>query len=156
MSEEKFASYLTALDEGFKSGDARADDKQVESANIEVIQNVVRAIGRGDLGAVGALLADDVVLEIRSGLELPFIHDARGRGAVLDAMRHNFGAIREQRPTIEAVVAQGDTVVVTSHEEGELAGGERYSVHGMHRYVVRDGRIALIHELVVPLKARPD
>jgi len=100
---------------------------------------------------VGELLTDDVRLEIHSDQALPFIHSADGKRDFLNAVRHNFGELQSQRPIIEAVVAQGDTVVVVSREEGELReGGACYEIHVMHRYVCRDGKIALVQEFLVP------
>ena len=151
MTEPKFGTYTESLHAAFRQGDAAADAKQEEAANIQLIENVVLAVGRGDLDAVGELLVDDIRLEIHSAQTMPFIHSADGKLDFLNAVRHNFGELRSQRPIIEAVVAQGDTVVVVSREEGELrATGAHYEVHGVHRYVCRDGKIALVQEFLVP------
>lgn len=151
MTEPKFGNYIASLHGGFRQGDAAADAKQEEAANIQLIEKVVLAIGRGDFDAMGELLVDDIRLEIHSAQTLPFIHSADGKRDFLNAVRHNFGTLRSQRPIIEAVVAQGDTVVVVSREEGELReSGAHYEVHVMHRYVCRDGKMALVQEFLVP------
>lgn len=150
MTDTGFQRYLTALDTHFRLGDARVQEKQDEASNIELIKSVVAAIGRNDLAAVGQLLADDAQLDIKGYEELPFIRSASGRNAVLDAIRENFGALQDQEPTIEAVVAQGDTVVIVSAEEGMVrATGARYRIEGIQRFVCRDGKIRLVHEIMV-------
>jgi len=151
MSGQEFDGYSESLHEGFRQGDSRVHEKEQEEANVRLLQDVALAIGRDDLAAVGELFSDDIQLEIRSPRELPFIRSASGKEGVLTAIRHNFGEVRDQRPTIEAVVAQGNTVVVLSREEGIIrASGERYDVHVMHRYVCRGGKVTLVQELIAP------
>jgi ketosteroid isomerase-like protein len=151
MPESDFGPYLHSLNVRFREGDAFAEAKEEESSNIQLIQNVILAIGSGDIETVGRLLTDDVRLEIHSGKVLPFIEHADGKRAFLEAMGHNFGQLQDQRPEIVSVVAQGDTVVVIAREQGELlASGERYEVFGMHRYLCRDGKIALVQEILAP------
>lgn len=155
MSADPMGAYLAAFDQGFRDGDKRVDEKLAEAANVKLMQDVVRAIAARDFVALGALMTDDVVLDIRSAAALPFIAQARGRSAVLDAVRHNFAGLREQRPTIDAVTAQGDTIVVVSREEGQVAAtGQRYRVSGVQRFVIRDGKVALVEEHVVPLETQ--
>ena len=147
MADPGFEHYVTTVDELFRCGDAHCHEKHEEASNVRLIQEVALAIGRGDLEAVGALLTDDMHLEIQAPAQFPFIRSATGREAVLDALRHNFAAVRDQQPSIEAVVAQGDTVVVVATEEGELGdAGGRYKVSGMHRYVCKGGKIAMLQE----------
>jgi ketosteroid isomerase-like protein len=151
MTDPGFHTYMTSLDELFRSGDSKSDEKREEASNIQLINDVVAAFGWGDLAAVGEQLADGARLDIRGADELPFVRSASGRDEVLEALRQNFAAVREQRPSVEAVVAQGDTVVIMLAEEGEVrATGERYRVQGVQRYVCRDGKIELVQELILP------
>jgi ketosteroid isomerase-like protein len=151
MTQPKFGSYIESLQAGFRKGDATAADKREETANLKLIEEVVLAIGRGDPDALNELLADDIRLEIHSAQTLPFIHSATGKRDFLNAVRHNFGELESQQPEIEAVVAQGDTIIVVSREEGVLrASGDKYELRGMHRYVCRDGKISLVQEFLVP------
>ena len=151
MADSGFDTYLTSLDDLFRFGDSRSDEKQEEASNIRLIQDVVAAIGRGDLAAVSQMLAEDVRLDIRGADELPFVRSANGRDEVLAAVRQNFSTVGDQRPSIEAVVAQGDTVVVISTEEGTVgATGAPYRIQGLQRYVCREGKIQLVHELLLP------
>ncbi len=67
---------------------------------------------------------------------------------MLEAIKRNFGAVQDQRPRIEAVIAQGDTVVVMLEEEGEVrATGKRYMIKGMQRFIIREKKLELVEEL---------
>jgi len=117
-----------------------------------VIKNLLKAIGSDDLPAVEEMLAEGVRLEIPGTDELPFIRKAKGREQMIEAIKQNFGALQNQRPSIEAVIAQGDTVIVIMEEEGEIrASGKKYQTKGMQRFVIREGKVELVEELFVPL-----
>lgn len=105
------------------------------------------AIGRDDLTSVGEMLAEDVRLEILGADELPFIREAKGRAQVIEAIKQNFGAVEDQRLSIEAVIAQGDTVIVMMEEEGKvLATGKKYRIKGMQRFVIQGGKVEVVEE----------
>ena len=151
MTDPSLHNYALSLEAHFRNGDPDADGKQEELASVRVVQAAIARIGAGDFESLAELLADDVRLEIKAPDHFGFDREASGRGGVVAALRKNFGVVAEQRPRIEAVVAQGDTVVVVFRDEGRLVGtGETYEVEGMHRFVCRDGRIAFIHEIAVP------
>jgi ketosteroid isomerase-like protein len=151
MAERPFGDYLASLRAGFLGGDVAAVAKVEESANMQALDELITAIGSEDLETIGRLLADDVRLEIHSHGALPFIDTAEGKPAFLRALQHNFGQLINQRPQIESVVAQGDTVVVIGREQGELAeSGAGYDVYGVHRYVFREGQLVLVQEFLVP------
>jgi ketosteroid isomerase-like protein len=151
MSDPAFITYTTSLEALFRDGDPKAHEKVEEAANIQLIQDVILAIGRNDLVTVGELLTDDAELDIRTSVVLPFIQRAKGKEQFLEAVRRNFGELGDQQPSVEAVIAQGNTVIILSTEQGELRGtGERYQIQGMHRYVCREGKIELVQELILP------
>jgi ketosteroid isomerase-like protein len=157
MTDPGFATYTSSLETLFRDGDPRCEQKAEELANIRLIQDAVLAIGRNDMEALEEVLADDVRLDIRAPENLSFVSQAAGREQVLEAVKRNFGEVQNQRPAIEAVVAQGDTVVVMSREEGEVKGtGEPYRIDCVQRFVCRDGKIALIHELAAPAGGAAD
>ena len=150
MSEPKFASYINSLETLFRSGDGKADEKPAEAANIRLIQTLITAIGRNDLAAVADLLTDDVRLEIDGGNNLFPIRTAQGCGPMLEAIKQNFGAVQNQQSNIQAVVAQGDTVIVLMGEAGEVvATGAPYRLKGMQRFLMREGKVALVEELIL-------
>lgn len=148
--KNKFKSYIDSIEHLFQSGDLKATEKLEEVSNVRLIQNLIMAIGRGDLTAVGEMLADDVRLEILGPDELPFIRQAKGRAQMLEAIKENFEAVQDQRPRIEAVIAQGDTVIVMMEEEGEVrATGKKYRINGIQRFIIREKKLELVAELFV-------
>ena len=151
MSDPTFRTYTATLEDYFRDGDLKAHEKADEASNVRLIQELMLAIGRNDPAALGELLTDDVELDIRTSADLPFIRSAKGKGAFLEAVWKNFGELQDQQPNITSVIAQGDTVIILAQEQGELRKtSERYQVQGMHRYVFREGKIALVQELILP------
>lgn len=148
MSDSKFDSYINSIEDLFRSGDSKVNEKLEEASNVRLIQSLIMAIGRDDLTAVGEMLADEVRLEILGPDELPFIREAKGRAQMLEAIKENFGAVQDQRPSIEGVIAQGDTVIVMLEEEGKVrATGKRYKIKGMQRFIIREGKVELVEEI---------
>ena len=152
MSEAKFDSYTNSLEYLFRCGDLKAAEKHEEASNVRLIKNIVAAIGRDDLALVSEMLAEDVRLEIRGTDKLPFIRNAKGREQMLDAIIVNFSSLQNQRPIVESVVAQGDTVIITMEEEGEVrATGMKYRIKCVQRFVIKEGKVALLEEQAVPV-----
>src|SRR5688500_12479872 len=100
MSDPTFITYTTSLEALFRDGDPKAQEKLEEASNVQLIQDVILAIGRNELAAVGEFLTDDVELDIRTSVDLPFIRAAKGKEQFLEAVRQNFGELRDQQPTI--------------------------------------------------------
>lgn len=151
MSDPTFRTYSATLEDYFRDGDLKADEKAYEAANVRLIQELMLAIGRNDAAALEELLTDDVELDIRTSADLPFIRSAKGKRAFLEAVWKNFGELQDQQPDITSVIAQGNTVIILAQEQGELRKtSEQYQVQGMHRYVFREGKIALVQELILP------
>ena len=60
--------------------------------------------------------------------------------------------MQDQKPRIEAVIAQGDTVIVMLKEEGEVrATGKRYMIKGMQRFIIREGKVELVEEIFLQM-----
>jgi ketosteroid isomerase-like protein len=152
MSESAFESYVNSIETYFHTGDAKAQEKVEEAANVRLVKDLMLAIARGDLATVGALLADDVRLTIPGTDDMPVVREAHGQAQLLDAIRENFGALTDQRPTVEAVVAQGDTVMVIMAEEGAIREtGKPYRIRGTQRFVIQEGKVKLVEEIFVLL-----
>jgi ketosteroid isomerase-like protein len=152
MADSAFLTYMSPIEAFFREGDAKAQEKLEEVANIRLIEKLILAIGRNDLAAAGELLTSDAELDIQTAVELPFILQAKGKEKFLEAVKYNFGELQNQQPNIEAVVAQGNTVILLVREQGELRKtAASYHIQGMQRYVCREGKIALVHELILPV-----
>jgi ketosteroid isomerase-like protein len=150
MDEPRFHAYTSILEEIFHAGDVKAAEKLEERDNVQLLHNLLTAIGQDDLATVSDMLAEEVRLEILGSDELPFIRQAGGRAEMLEAIRVNFAAVHEQVPEIEAVIAQGDQVVIMLNEEGTIrATGKRYRIKGMQRFIIRRQKVELVQEIIV-------
>jgi ketosteroid isomerase-like protein len=148
VSLEAITAFIDGLPSAFRAGDPAADAKADEEANVRRVQELYRAIGRGDLAAFGSQLADEVELEIVGPAAIPFNGRWAGRDAVVAAVRDNFGKIEWQRPDLHTVAAQGDTVVAAARERGRVRGAARdYDMHWVQVYTFRDGRIVRMRQI---------
>ncbi len=148
MNQAVIARFLDALPPAFADGDPNAAAKAAEADNVRRIQEQYRAIARGDFAAALAYLADDIDMEVVGPPELPFAGRWRGRDQVADAWAKNFGMLEDQRPEIQSVTAQGDTVVIVARERGRFrTTGRAYDVHWVQLFTFRDGKVARFREI---------
>lgn len=124
---------------------ARAEIAVADAQNLRSIQQLIDAIGRGDLESAIANAHDDVRFEIYAPLEFPWIRHATGVEELRAALRQNFGSLAEQHPEITTLTAQGDTVVLIGREHGRVkATNAPYRMQFVQRFLFRGGRLASI------------
>jgi ketosteroid isomerase-like protein len=113
--------------------------------HLEAIQAQLEAIARGDLDAVLLHAHDDVTLEIFAPPEFPWIRQARGIAALRAALEQNFGSVRNQRPEIRDIFAEGETVILFGRERGTIAeSAQDYDVEFVQRFTFRAGGLAAV------------
>lgn len=140
--------FFDTLHAGFQEGDTNVSSKSEEASNVSKVEQLYRIIAREDFPALGELLADDVIFEIIGSSANPLVGYTQGRQQVIDAARRNFALLDDQRPQIESVVAQGDTVVVIARESGRFVPtGRAYEFHWVQVYTFREGKLIRIREL---------
>ncbi|HEY7035277.1 MAG TPA: ester cyclase, partial [Thermomicrobiales bacterium] len=113
-------------------------------ANKAVVSRMFDAVNANDIDGVIGLATDDFVVHTA----IPNV--APGRAGFRTLMEIYFGAFTEQHVDVDAVVAEGDRVVVyhTHHltQGGPFAGlppsGKQVVVEGLEMYRVVDGKIA--------------
>lgn len=143
------ARFIDRLHDAFHDGDEGAAHKALEQANVAKLQEQYRAVVRGDLAGFAALLSDDIDMEFMGEGNLPFAGRWQGREAVVAAVKKNFSLLEAQQPEIEAVVAQGDTVVVLARETGRVkATGRCYEVRWIQWHQFREGLLCRFREMV--------
>lgn len=111
---------------------------------LDTVQAIYAAFGRGDLPGLLELLDPDVDWSAdvpAPGAELvPMLHRGRGR----DAARAYFagvGQLEFHAFDVQAFHADGDVVLAEVHFEAtHRTTGTRLSMDEIHRWVVRDGR----------------
>jgi len=115
-----------------------------------ILHRIYGAIVQGDFSAFGEHLTDDIELHIH-GLG-PLDGTWRGRDDVVAATRRNFAALESQKPEVENMIAQGDTVAVLLRESGTIkATGQTYSVRGVQWFTFSNGKIKRIDEIAASI-----
>jgi hypothetical protein len=114
--------------------------------NRATLLGVYDAVGRGDFEALGAFLTEDVEFDIR-GFG-PMDGNWRGREPVIKAVRANFGLLADQKPEMESMIAQGDSIAVLFRESGMFKpDGRGYGVRVVQWLTFAGGKIAKIDEI---------
>jgi ketosteroid isomerase-like protein len=148
MNHAVVVQFIDALHPAFHDGDPDAAGKAAEAENVRRLQEQYRALARGDYAGVLAHLADDIELEIVGRPEVPFTGRWQGLDQVRDALQRNFALVEDQRPEVQTLTAQGDTVVVVARERGRLrATGREYDLHWVQLFTFRDGKVVRIREI---------
>jgi len=148
MPDLNSISLLDQLHAGFLKGDDDAASKQAEAQHVRLLQQMYQVIGQGEWQKFAELLHDDIEFQIDCPPSLPMRGRWRGKTQVAEAVQRNFGMLEQQVPEIEAVVAQGDTVVVVGREQGNMRGGGSYSLRWMQMHTFRDGKLYRVYEMV--------
>jgi uncharacterized protein len=146
MNPEAVNRFVTALRPAFEAADAGAAAKAAEKANVDQIHSAYHAISQGDFEGFRSALAADVELVLEGAPEMPLAGRWRGRDTVMEASARNYALLEDQRPEIEALVAQGDMVAVIAREKGRIrATGREYEMPWLHLFTFQDGKIARIY-----------
>ena len=148
MNQAAVDHFLNALQPAFHAGDPDVAAKAAEAENVHRLQEQYRALARGDYPAVLGHFADDVELEVVGPPDVPFVGRWQGLDQVRDALQKNFAMVEDQRPELQALTAQGDTVVVVARERGRLrATGREYDLHWVQLFTYRDGKVVRMREI---------
>lgn len=148
MDADLKPDFITSLQTRFLQDDERVAEKQAEARNVEVVRKQYLAIANGDYAAFGELLTHDVDFEIVGPAEVPIVGGYRGRERVTQKVRENFDLLDTQNPEVQAVVAQGETVVVHGRESGRVKKtGRTYDIHWVQIFTFRDGKVARFREV---------
>jgi ketosteroid isomerase-like protein len=140
--------FFDAIAAAFAAGDPHIEQKQLEAQHVHSVQLLYHAIARGAFAEMLQLTTDDFVLEILGPPHAQLVGRWQGRDEVLAALLRNFSHFDEQTPHIDAVVAQGDTVVVIAREDGKLkANGKPYDVHWVQTFTFVGDRVAKVKQI---------
>jgi uncharacterized protein len=142
-------NFIRSIHSAFLANDDRHADKQAEAVNVHRLRAFYEAAARRDFQGFADTLTDDVESEIVGPPSLPFERKLRGKAEVLEGIAKNFSHLEEQVPFVDAVVGQGDDVVVFGRETGRFReSGAPYALHFVQRYTFRDGKIARVFQVV--------
>ncbi|MGL4551890.1 MAG: nuclear transport factor 2 family protein [Gemmataceae bacterium] len=148
MNEAAVRKFIDGLWPAFEAGDRAVGGKHAEAANVRRVQDQFRALSQGNAAAFLDALAEDVEFEILGPAAVPFVGRWKGRQPVADAVARNLACLEDQRPEVTAVVAQGDTVVVSVRERGRYRPtGREYDLWAVQFYTFRDGKVVRFRQL---------
>ena len=153
--QDPFANrFVDRVELAFHEGDPLAHAKATEAENVGLLKRQYQAIAAGDFAGALAVLADNAELEIVGPAELPFVGRWRGRDEIGAALSRNFSLLADQEPEIQALVAQGDSIVVVGRERGRyLPTGRSYEIHWVHLFRFAGGQVVSVREVadIAPL-----
>jgi ketosteroid isomerase-like protein len=115
--------------------------------NYATLLATYEAVIRGDFEALGAYFTDDVELDVRGIGTMD--GNWRGRKPVVEAARANFGQLSSQKPEIESMISQGDSIAVLFHESGVFKlDGSDYRFRVVQWFTFADGKVKRIDEVI--------
>ena len=115
--------------------------------NIQTVKDFFAAIGRGDRGALLALVAEDIEWII-PGEDWPLAGTRHGYDGLADLLETASRSIETSTEPRE-FVAQGDRVLVVGFAKGKIkATNKTFEDNWIFAITVRDGRLANIREYV--------
>ena len=113
-----------------------------EQQNTALIQKLYADFGRGDIPAIIAALADDVVWTLEAPAIIPFAGARKGPSEVLGFFQALGGTQANMKLTTEQWVAQGDTVATLGRYSGTVtATGKSFDSPVAHFFTIRGGKI---------------
>lgn len=148
MSSDGLSRFQSMLAGAFRSDDPLLTSRMLERENMQALEHVYQCLAAADYDAISAALTDDVELEIIGPAVVPFIGKWTGIAEVLQAIRQNFSYVKNQRPEIINLTAQGNSIVVVAREQGEaVPTGKSYDIHWVQIFTFRHGKLCRIHEV---------
>jgi len=115
--------------------------------NVQLVQQIYAAIGRGDIPEVIGMMADDVEIHLPGPSEIPFAGTFTGHegvGQFFQAIGANADILQFEP---REFIAQGDHVVVLGHER--LTGkstGRSWDTDWAMVWMIRDGKVTSLRE----------
>ena len=127
----------------FEAGDPNSQTKGPESELVDAASRLFAAIVESDYDALEAELADNVIIELFSPPEFPFIRNATGKQDARALIVHNFAALTEQVPEILSLTAQGNNLVLVGRETGKVRDtGHPYEVQFVYCFTYQEGKLS--------------
>ena len=115
--------------------------------NVQTVKDFFAAIGRGDRGALLALVAEDIEWII-PGKDWPLAGTHRGHAGLADLLQTASKSIETSTEPRE-FVAQGDRVLVVGFAKGKIkATNKTFEDHFVFAITVRDGKLTNIREYI--------
>jgi ketosteroid isomerase-like protein len=127
---------------------AQAETAQ-EVANLAAVQGMFDNFAQGNLAAVFALFADDIVSTVYGSEDRIALHGTRtGKAAVEQWFADVAAAFSPEDFAVEEYFADGDTVIALMHESGTaLPTGKHYDEHEVLFLTFAEGKVVRMRAL---------
>lgn len=113
-----------------------------EQENKKIVQAVFESFGRGDISALLANVADDVVWNAPGSSSVPHHGERRGHEGVKDFFHQLGSNITFESFELGELIAEGDKVVALGSERGRVnTTGKTFDNDWAIVYTVRDGKV---------------
>jgi hypothetical protein len=149
MAHVDLAQVPEVLLAAFQAGDPGHEEKAQEQENLAALARIVGMIAMGRFDELREHLTPEVGYQLLAPAGFPWARHARGAEDVSRTLAENFAAVREQRPDVLALVAQGDTIMLMVRETGRWTRtGEEYDVLTAQQFDFDRGRLAAFRSVV--------
>ena len=122
-------------------------------SDVEFIEDLFTAFGRGDIGYVIDAHAEDVVMEspVSRTSTLPWAGTRTGRRELVEYFETMAAHVRPEAFRDVVFTASGDRVVVEGSNSGTVAAtGQRYDHDWVMVFTVRDGKVVRFRHFYDP------
>ena len=119
-----------------------------ETQNTKVVQDAYAAFGRGDIPAVIANLADDIVWNgvYGAGSHVPMSGERRGKAAVAEFFGQVAANVNFSKFEPKEFVASGDKVVALGHYTATTPTNRTFDSDFAMVFTLRDGKVTHFQE----------
>ncbi|MBI2885234.1 MAG: nuclear transport factor 2 family protein [Candidatus Omnitrophica bacterium] len=118
-----------------------------EPKNVQIVQQIYAAFGRGDIPSVLAALSDDIEWQVTGPAEVAYAGARRGRPQVLEFFTALGQTVDVERFEPQQFIAQEDTVVVLGVERLKIkATGRAAENSWVMVFTLREGRVVRFRE----------
>jgi ketosteroid isomerase-like protein len=116
-----------------------------EQENLQAVQNIFAAFGRGDLAGMLASLADDVEWIIKGPGVVPYFGEWRGHAGVTDFVTQIGTSVEFERFEPQEFIAKDERVVVIGSERGRVrATGRTFDNDWSIVFTIHDGKVTRV------------
>jgi uncharacterized protein len=120
-----------------------------EEENVQAVQQMYAAFGRGDLSALLTGFADDVDWQVAGPTDIPICGSRQGREEVAQFFQALGAALETQQFEPQEFIAQGDKVVVLGHERHRVKStGRIHEGDWVQVFTLHDGKVVRYREYV--------
>src|ERR1017187_1684474 len=118
--------------------------------NLQIVKDLLAAMGRGDKQGLLALSAEDIEWII-PGEDWPLAGTHRGHAGLVDLLQKASEMVETSFPEPPEFVAQGDRVLVVGFARGRINATNRAGEpHGVFPFPLKRGKVRNIGEYVAP------